>query len=98
MSNDVFHVVAWENSDEFMGERQTPEVLPARLRRSGGPARHAFWRGDFGSLHSSERLLQIRNNVLDIFDPDRNADETVGNTDLLALLRRDGSVRHCGGM
>jgi hypothetical protein len=79
---------------------------PRRLRRKAfscvtGCATSAPWRGRRESLSGPggfswrrEGLIEVGDQILDIFDADRQADEAVGKAALQPEFPRDGGVRH----
>jgi hypothetical protein len=76
--------VDWHTANGWSALDTTTESLPS----------------DFGwaSSHSLEGLRQIRNQVFDILDADRDADQRVGEADLLAQLGGDARMRHASGV
>src|SRR5438105_12886340 len=46
------------------------------------------------SLILCEGIFELREQVVDALDPDRQADQPVVDAELRAVLRRDGGVRH----
>ena len=49
-------------------------------------------------IHAFQSLIQIRHNILGVFDTGRKADQAFGDADLGAVFRGQGPVRSCGGM
>ena len=63
-------------------------------RRQAGRCRRA----DVLHLAAVEGLVEVGDEVVDVFEADREADEVVANSDAGAHIRRDAGVGHGGGM
>src|SRR5690606_32175215 len=62
------------------------------LFRSGAHGTRAALR--FSARSARERILQVSDQVLDVLDTDRQADQRVVDTERLALLGRNRRMRH----
>src|ERR1035438_1191723 len=51
-----------------------------------------------GKLNRSQRLIQIAENIVDVLDADRNANQSIGDADFAASLRANRCMRHGCGM